>query len=332
MREGESVAAAQVLGLTEQDVIFLGYPDGSMLDIYNAASPTQVFTSAAGQTSTYGNRGLGGMDYHSYRYGSPGPYNHATVSGDIQALLTTYMPDEIYTTGNFDTHPDHQATDLFVTEALVALKRSGVALSSKLHQSIVWVPAAGQWPDPTGAGGCAPSVPFPQPQMDIQLDWNRLLRFAVPKEMQSSDPTVNLKCRAITQDQSQLTPWLLSFARKDEFFWMSDFGTNLAITAQVTVSSENTANSQGGLKAVDGVIDGAPHDPAREWVTANELSGAWIQLSWPSAVSIAEVNLYDRPHWSENVLAGTLSFRDGSSISVGALLLVLSQKLGAVWK
>ena len=114
MREGESVAAAQVLGLTEQDVIFLGYPDGSMLDIYNAASPTQVFTSAAGQTSTYGNRGLGGMDYHSYRYGSPGPYNHATVSGDIQALLTTYMPDEIYTTGNFDTHPDHQATDLFV--------------------------------------------------------------------------------------------------------------------------------------------------------------------------------------------------------------------------
>ena len=98
MREGESVAAAQVLGLTEQDVIFLGYPDASMLDIYNAASPTQVFTSAAGQTSTYGNRGLGGMDYHSYRYGAPGPYNHATVSGDIQALLTTYMPDEIYIT------------------------------------------------------------------------------------------------------------------------------------------------------------------------------------------------------------------------------------------
>jgi LmbE family N-acetylglucosaminyl deacetylase len=319
MREGESVAAAQVLGLTEQDVIFLGYPDGSMLDIYNAASPTQVFTSAAGQTSTYGKRGLGGMDYHSFRFGSPGPYNHATVSGDIQALLTTYMPDEIYTTANLDTHPDHQATDLFVTEALVALKRSGVALSSKLHQSIIWVPAGGQWPDPTGAGGCSPSVPFPPPQMDIQLEWNRLLRFVVPAEMQSSDPTGNLKCRAITQYQSQLTPWLLSFARKDEFFWMSDFGTNLAITAQVTVSSENTANNQGGSKAIDGVIDGMPHDPAREWVTLNQLAGAWIQLNWPSAVSIAQVNLFDRPHFSENVLAGTLSFSDGTSISVGAL-------------
>jgi LmbE family N-acetylglucosaminyl deacetylase len=321
-REGESVAAAQVLGITEQNVIFLGYPTLSMRDIYNAPSPTQVFTSAAGQTSTYGNRGLGGMDYHSYRFGSPGPYNHVTVSQDIQDLLTTYLPDEIYTLTNFDTHPDHQATALFVTEALVSLKRSGVALSSKLYESLISSPgpelAGGSWPEAAG-GGCAGSVPFPSPQMGTQLDWNRLIRKVVPAEMQSSDPTMNLKCQAINQFQSQLNPWLLSFARKDEIFWLSDFGADLAITAQVTVSSENTANNQGGLKAIDGVIDGADHDPAREWATLNELSGAWIQLTWPSSVSVAQVNLYDRPNTAENVLAGTLSFSDGTSISVGAL-------------
>jgi len=71
-REGESVAAAQLLGLTEQDVIFLGYPDGSMLNIYYAPSPTDIITSAAGQTSTYGNRGLGGMDFHTYCTAPPG--------------------------------------------------------------------------------------------------------------------------------------------------------------------------------------------------------------------------------------------------------------------
>src|SRR2546430_10724196 len=46
-REGESVAAVQLLGgggLTEQDVIFLGYPHASMLGISNAASPTAVIT------------------------------------------------------------------------------------------------------------------------------------------------------------------------------------------------------------------------------------------------------------------------------------------------
>jgi LmbE family N-acetylglucosaminyl deacetylase len=318
-REGESVAGAQALGLTEQDVIFLGYPDGSMLNIYNAASPTQVFTSAAGRTSTYGNRGMGGMDYHTFTTGAAGPYNHVTVAGDIQSLLTTYVPDEIYTLSNFDAHPDHQATALFITEALVSLKRSGSTLASKLYQSLVWAPAQGQWPDPTGAGGCAPSVPFAQPQMGIQLEWNRLWRWVVPTEMQSPDPSVNLKCQMISQYRSQLTPWLLSWSRKDEFFWMSDFGANLAIAAQVTVSSENTANNQGGLKAIDGVIDGSPHDPAREWVTSNQLSGAWIQLNWPSPVSVSQVNLYDRPDSNENVLAGTLSFSDGSTVSVGAL-------------
>src|SRR5688572_24671389 len=35
-RQGDSVAAAQVLGVGEQDVIFLGYPDGSLMTIYNA--------------------------------------------------------------------------------------------------------------------------------------------------------------------------------------------------------------------------------------------------------------------------------------------------------
>jgi hypothetical protein len=54
-------------------------------------------------------------------------------------------------------------------------------------------------------------------------------------------------------------------------------------------------------------------------VSASQLSGAWIQLDWSSPVSVAQVNLYDRPDRGENVLAGTLSFSDGTSIAVGAL-------------
>ncbi len=306
-REGESVAAAQLLGLTEQDVIFLGYPDASMLDIYNAASPTAVITSAAGQTRTYGNRGLGGKDFHSFRFGSPAPYNRVSVQQDMSTLLQDYSPDEIYTFTNFDTHPDHHATALFVTDALVALKRSGSALATKLYQGIVWAPTGDTWPD---AGGCAPDTPFTAPQMQTQLEWKRTWRAVVD---------ANLKCRAIDTYASQVTTHYLSFARKDEFFWMSDVGANLAITATVTASSENSAANQGRLKAVDGVIDGAPNDAAREWVSANQLAGAWIQLDWSAPVSVAQVNLYDRPDASENVLAGTLSFSDGTSIAVGAL-------------
>jgi len=80
------------------------------------------------------------MDFHRYRFGSPGPYNRVTVQQDVRTVLQDYPPDEVYTTSHFDTHPDHQATALFLTDALVALKRSGAALSTKLYEGIVWRP------------------------------------------------------------------------------------------------------------------------------------------------------------------------------------------------
>jgi len=126
-RQAESVAAAQVLGLTEQDVVFLGYPDGSMLTIYQSGSTTQVYTSLAGRTATYGSRGLGGVDFHTYRTGSAGAYNRASVLEDFRALLTTFLPDEIYTVSQYDAHEDHQATARFVVEAILGLRREGNA-------------------------------------------------------------------------------------------------------------------------------------------------------------------------------------------------------------
>jgi LmbE family N-acetylglucosaminyl deacetylase len=319
-REGESVAAAQTVGLTEQDVIFMGYGDQSMLPIYQMTNGQQIYTSQAGQTATYASRGLGGTDYHHYVYGVPGPYNRDTVVGDFKALLTNFRPDEVYTTSNFDTHPDHQATSLFLTEALVALNRAGAGLPTKVYHSIVWPPSVGHWPDVNG-GGCSPTTPFTQPVWggQVQLEWSRLARFPVPPEMQTTNLAANLKCAAISKYASQLTPWLSSWSRKDEFFWLNDFGINQAIIATVSVSTENSVGGQGGIKAIDGVIDGIPNDGTKEWVTLNELAGAWIQLSWSAPVTVAQVNLYDRPSLNDNILSGTLLFSNGSSIAVGAL-------------
>ena len=306
-RQGDSVAGAQVLGLTEQDVIFLGYPDGSLLTIYNAPSPTDIITSNAGQTQTYGNRGKDGMDYHRARFGSPGPYNRVTMEQDFRTLIAELRPDEIYTVHHFDTHGDHQAVALLVTEALAALKRADATLSTKLYSGMVWVPSheTPTWPD---VGGCAPNTPFSPPQMQTQLEWKRALRATV---------LANIKCQAINAYVNAVNDWLRSFARKDEFFWLNDFGANLAMTAQVTASSEST--SQGRMRAVDGFVDGAPHDAAREWVSGGQLAGAWLQLDWAAPVSVAQINLYDRPLGGENVTAGTLTFSDGTSIAVGAL-------------
>ena len=95
--------------------------------------------------------------------------------------------------------------------------------------------------------------------------------------------------------------------------------TNVASSASVTVSTENVATGQLGVRAVDGVADGWPGDYTKEWSTTGQLSGAWITLEWSGFQDINQIRLYDRPNLTDQVLSGTLIFSDGSSVPVGTL-------------
>ena len=87
----------------------------------------------------------------------------------------------------------------------------------------------------------------------------------------------------------------------------------------MTASSDNPADGQQATKAVDGIVDGWPGDYTREWATDGEHAGAWIRLSWATPYVVDRVVLYDRPNADDNVTGGTLTFSDGTSVSVGAL-------------
>src|SRR5207249_3272137 len=94
---------------------------------------------------------------------------------------------------------------------------------------------------------------------------------------------------------------------------------DVAFGATVTDSSENVSTGQLGIKAIDGMIDGYPGDYTKEWATIGQLAGAWIQLNWSSPVQVTQIVLWDRQKLTDNVKAGTLTFSDGSTVSVGQL-------------
>lgn len=312
-RQGESVAAAKVLGLSEQDVVFLGYGDQTLIDMWKSTDGAKVFTSAAGQSATYGERGLGGTDYHRRRTGSPAPYSRDALLGDLKALIAEFQPDEIYTVNDWDYHPDHYAAVAFLTEALVAVRRAGGATNAALNQSMVWQPTdcgPRYWPP---QGGEPPFPPYPKPGCldDTNLEWERIVRYPVPPEMQRPGEDRNMKSEAILSYASQASDFLLSFARKDEFFWRTDFGHDLALTARVSASSETS--SWPAAKAADGFID-----TRRCWV-ATDRAGAWIQLDWDASVRLGQVSLHGLLDAKEDAGAGRLTFSDGSAIDVGRL-------------
>ncbi len=336
-REAESVAAMRVLGVSAQNVIFMGYGDQALQGLYQSGSPMQVITSPAGQTATYANQGLGGVSYHQYLYGVPGPYNRQTILGDMEALLQNLQPSDIYTTGVWDDHPDHQATFNFVVEALLDLRRQGVALSTRVHETLIHPPCSScgvpinanyQWPG--GGPGILPSFvptqPFPEPYYLGSMtpyEWDNVESLPVPAPMQNPTQSANLKAQVISTYVSQggdvPTNYLFSFVKENEWFWIRDFSTNLAGLATVTDSSDTLGSGQIGASTVDGFIEGYPGYAPWEWVTQGELNGAWINLSWPSPVTISQVILYNRMDGVDNVVSGTLQFSDGSHVPVGQL-------------
>jgi hypothetical protein len=94
---------------------------------------------------------------------------------------------------------------------------------------------------------------------------------------------------------------------------------NVAPQATLTASSQNTSTGQTAAKAVDGSHDGYPGDYTREWATVGGKAGSWLNLAWSSPQTLDHVVLYDRPNSNDQITGATLTFSDGSTVSVPSL-------------
>jgi LmbE family N-acetylglucosaminyl deacetylase/chitodextrinase len=420
LRQGEAVTAqVQHLGTTEDDLIFLGYPDGSLQTIYDSyTTPSSQYFTSFGQGVTYGNRGLGRMDYHSYRFGSPATYNRPNIVTDLAEILSTYRPSQIFTPSEFERHTDHATTYRLLRLALDAVHATDATYAPVVNRTIIWTPVKAPWPtlpDPVGKHTLTPYL------SQTTLSWLDRASLDVPLSMQDTNLLTNLKYKAIQAHASEFDLYdgfLPKWAHKDEIFWPENpFGSNrppiveagadvfsqpgqyaqldgsgsrdpegstlsyrwtqragtpvtlqngtsarpgfvvpgtasaddswafqlvvrdgtlesaadmvqvfagtrrlnVAPFATVTASSQNTSTGQSAAKAIDGIADGNPGDSTREWATIGGRAGSWIRLAWSTPYRVDRVVLYDRPNLDDQVLSGTLSFGDGSTVTVGAL-------------
>ena len=88
---------------------------------------------------------------------------------------------------------------------------------------------------------------------------------------------------------------------------------NIAPSATVSVSSQYSS-AYSGPKAVDGIIGQLDNG---EWASLGEMN-PWIQLTWAGPQTVDRVRLYDRPNTTDWANGGTLTFSDGSSVTVPA--------------
>ncbi|MGB5602296.1 MAG: PIG-L family deacetylase, partial [Gammaproteobacteria bacterium] len=319
MRQDEAVTALALLGTTENNLIFLGYPDGHLEEIFdNFIDLSDVFITPFGQSTTYGVRGLGGVDYHTYWTGAPATYNRQNIINDLAHLISTYRPDHILTASEYDTHPDHATTYQLLTMAITEVSTLAGDYEPTIHKTIIRSTAPTEWPlplDPT-------TYHVEPPDLDLtDLQWDQRESLDVPLEMQATDLQVNTKYQAISAHESQMDLYggfLVRFVHKDEIFWLENLiGSN---QPPVVHAGFDIYAAEGSIVTLDGSrsldSDGDP------------LSYQWIQTGG-SAVSLSGAStaqaMFTAPSGSNETLTFQLTVGDGQFTSLPDLVNVVVQ-------
>lgn len=338
----EAVTSLAHLGLTKDDILFLGYADtgglggtqtyeDSFLYKMYIGQDDEVLKSRWNNQKTYGAPNFK-EDYHFEKTGEHADYTRANFLGDMQSVIKDFAPDDIYVPSRYDMHFDHAYIDLFAIEAVLNIRKEDKTFHPIMHESIIHSCAGdNNWPELNDdKKGILPMKMPAGLETLTMFDWDQRESITVPYAMRQTPFAYNQKDQALRLYVSQYYGYIGSFAKFDEVFWTRDF-SSIGPEATVTASSESVhsdrVSDQSARKAVDGVLDGYATGlsyghtrfPHGEWKSVNEKAGAWINLEWDSPKTINKVVLYDRPNQTDHILGGTLVFGDGSSVKVGSL-------------
>jgi len=198
LRAKETVSAMESLGLSRDDIIFLGYPDfGTM----------RILVEYWGHTKPY-RSWLTRINRVSYPEAMSlnAPYVGESILSDLKAVLLDFRPTKVFLSHPADVNRDHRALYVYTKVALLDLKER--IQEPQLYPYLVH---AIRWPLPRGYH---PDLEFDPPQnfKDSGIRWQRLAL---------AEDEIEAKYKAIKLYKTQIPyapTYLVSFARKNEFF------------------------------------------------------------------------------------------------------------------
>jgi LmbE family N-acetylglucosaminyl deacetylase len=202
-RQAETLAALKELGLSEEDLIFLGYPDGGTAAMwFDCWNPQHLFTSRFTR-----------KDRSPYRnsFRAAAPYCGMAELEDIRRVMREFQPTAIYTTHPNDAHRDHWATHAFVTAALESLRLEGNPSANKARLYTYLIHRGEGWPAPKGYYPGERLLP-PAKLVEGDTRWF---------ELRLDGDAQGRKHRALLQYRSQLATmrkWMMGFVRQTELF------------------------------------------------------------------------------------------------------------------
>lgn len=216
----ETLAGLATLGLSEENVIFLGYADTGMpreesflMRLYREREGEKIYPSVTSD-KTYGLEEK--QDFHFQCFGEHGSYCRDTLVGDLRELLWRTNTDVILTTHASDLHGDHEALFYFIRDILQ--ETNSVQRPDLLVGLVHSVEGDESWPQREGN-----SYRCPQGLETSGLRWEDRLILPLRSRCKGGHREENLKYKALCCYEIALEPnaveYLMAFIKEEELFW-----------------------------------------------------------------------------------------------------------------
>lgn len=198
VRRQEAINAMKLLGLDENKLIFLGYPDFGTFSIFTRYWQAQrPYRSILTRVSRVPYK-------NDLSFGSP--YTGESILSDLEKIILGYKPTKIFCSHPADVNVDHKSLYLFLQIALRDLRKQ--IPRPKVYPYLIHYLG---WPKPRHYH---PELDLEAPDSlaDSRIKWLKLS--LTPQELE-------LKHQAVLCYKSQTKTsafYLLSFARKNELF------------------------------------------------------------------------------------------------------------------
>lgn len=193
-RQQETQQALAKLGVSSEDIIFLGYPDAGLYSLWTPSYWHEPYTSryTKANKSPYLNS-----------YAQAVGYTGSNVVNDLRQVLREFDPDYIFYPHPNDSHSDHWATYCFTKYVLTELDTTAKEYLYLVHR--------GAWPLVLPLYGRAYLAP-PRKLTERGAEWHVL---------ELSQAEINLKRQAVREYKTQMRVMeftLLAFCRRNELF------------------------------------------------------------------------------------------------------------------
>ncbi len=198
VRQEESIKAMKFLGLSENDLVFLGYPDFGTFDIFDRYwQDKKPFRDRMTRISSVPYK-----DNPSYG----APYQGESILSDLVKQILDYKPDKIFVSHPADVNVDHKSLYLFLQVALSDLE--GQIPKPKVYPYLVHCVG---WPKPRHYHPELELYP-PDKFINSRINWVR-------SDLSFNELDKKYQAILFYKSQTQSSAfYLFSFVRENELF------------------------------------------------------------------------------------------------------------------